>query len=64
MTTIAMIAGMLPLALSLDRGAAAARSLGAVVIGGLASSLVLTLLLVPIVYLWLAPSPREIREES
>ena len=64
MTTIAMIAGMLPLALSLDRGAAAARSLGAVVIGGLTSSLVLTLLLVPIVYLWLAPSPREIREES
>ena len=64
MTTIAMIAGMLPLALSLDRGAAAARSLGAVVIGGLASSLVLTLLLVPIVYLWLAPSPREIREET
>ena len=64
MTTVAMIAGMLPLALSLDRGAAAARSLGAVVIGGLASPLVLTLLLVPIVYLWLAPSLGEIREEA
>jgi HAE1 family hydrophobic/amphiphilic exporter-1 len=50
MTTIAMIAGMTPLALVLDPGAQAARSLGTVVIGGLASSLLLTLLLVPVVY--------------
>jgi Cu/Ag efflux pump CusA len=54
MTTIAMIAGMLPLALVLDPGAQAARSLGTVVIGGLASSLLLTLLLVPVVYVALA----------
>ncbi|MGA8532790.1 MAG: efflux RND transporter permease subunit [Candidatus Tumulicola sp.] len=63
MTTVAMIAGMLPLALAVDRGAEAARSLGTVVIGGLASSLVLTLLLVPIVYLRLGPSVEEIQEE-
>jgi HAE1 family hydrophobic/amphiphilic exporter-1 len=50
MTTVAMIAGMTPLALVLDPGAQAARSLGTVVIGGLASSLLLTLLLVPVVY--------------
>jgi hydrophobic/amphiphilic exporter-1 (mainly G- bacteria), HAE1 family len=50
MTTLAMIAGMLPLALVLDPGAQAARSLGIVVIGGLSSSLLLTLLLVPVVY--------------
>jgi HAE1 family hydrophobic/amphiphilic exporter-1 len=50
MTTIAMIAGMLPLALALDPGAQAAMSLGTVVIGGLLSSLLLTLLLVPVVY--------------
>ena len=55
MTTMAMIAGMLPLALVLDPGAQAARSLGTVVIGGLSSSLLLTLLLVPIVYIALAP---------
>jgi HAE1 family hydrophobic/amphiphilic exporter-1 len=54
MTTIAMIAGMIPLALVLDPGAQAERSLGTVVIGGLASSLLLTLLLVPVVYVALA----------
>ena len=57
MTTIAMIAGMLPLALALDPGAQAERSLGTVVIGGLASSLLLTLLLVPVVYVALAVNP-------
>ena len=45
MTTFAMIAGMLPLALALDPGSQAERPLGIVVIGGLSSSLVLTLLL-------------------
>ena len=55
MTTIAMIAGMLPLALGLDAGAAERRSLGIVVIGGLSFSLLLTLVLVPIAYVWLSP---------
>jgi HAE1 family hydrophobic/amphiphilic exporter-1 len=54
MTTIAMVAGMLPLALVLDPGAQAARSLGTVVIGGLLSSLLLTLVLVPVVYVAMA----------
>jgi HAE1 family hydrophobic/amphiphilic exporter-1 len=57
MTTVAMIAGMIPLALVLDPGAQAERSLGTVVIGGLASSLLLTLLLVPVVYVALAVDP-------
>jgi len=57
MTTVSMIAGMTPLALALDAGSVAKRSLGTVVIGGLASSLVLTLVLVPIVFVWLAPGP-------
>ena len=57
MTTLSMIAGMLPLALALDPGSAAKRSLGTVVIGGLTSSLILTLVLVPVVYVWLAPGP-------
>jgi HAE1 family hydrophobic/amphiphilic exporter-1 len=56
MTTIAMIAGMIPLALALDPGAQAARSLGTVVIGGLASSLLLTLVLVPVVFVALTPA--------
>ncbi|MGP6155968.1 MAG: efflux RND transporter permease subunit, partial [Vulcanimicrobiaceae bacterium] len=57
MTTVSMISGMLPLALALDPGSAAKRSLGTVVIGGLTSSLILTLVLVPVVYLWFAPGP-------
>ena len=56
MTTLAMIAGMLPLALALDPGSQAERPLGIVVIGGLSSSLVLTLLLIPIMYLRFAPN--------
>jgi len=50
MTTAAMIFGMLPLALGLDPAVAARKSLGIVVIGGLLSSLLLTLLLVPVIY--------------
>jgi multidrug efflux pump subunit AcrB len=57
MTTSAMIAGMLPLALVLDPGAQAESSLGIVVIGGLASSLLLTLVLVPVVYVAMASQP-------
>jgi len=57
MTTASMIAGMLPLALALDPGSVAKRSLGTVVIGGLTSSLVLTLVLVPVIYVWFAPGP-------
>ena len=57
MTTMSMIAGMTPLALALDPGSAAKRSLGTVVIGGLTSSLILTLLVVPIMFVWIAPGP-------
>jgi Cu/Ag efflux pump CusA len=57
MTTASMIAGMTPLALALDQGSIAKRSLGTVVIGGLTSSLLLTLVLVPIMFVWIAPGP-------
>ncbi|MBV9103876.1 MAG: efflux RND transporter permease subunit [Candidatus Eremiobacteraeota bacterium] len=55
MTTAAMIAGMLPIALALEPGAGSRRALGVVVIGGLSSSLLLTLVLVPVVFVRLAP---------
>jgi HAE1 family hydrophobic/amphiphilic exporter-1 len=58
MTTCAMIAGMTPIALALDPGAAQRQALGIVVIGGLISSLLLTLLLVPVMFMWLGPRPR------
>ncbi len=50
MTTFAMIAGMLPLALGDTIGAEYRRALGTVVIGGLSTSLMLTLFVVPLVY--------------
>ncbi len=52
MTTMAMVFGMLPLALGLAEGAEFRRSMGTVLIGGLLSSLILTLFLVPVVYCW------------
>jgi HAE1 family hydrophobic/amphiphilic exporter-1 len=55
MTTIAMVVSMIPVALALEPGAAVRRSLGIVVMGGLISALVLTLVLVPIFYVRLAP---------
>jgi HAE1 family hydrophobic/amphiphilic exporter-1 len=55
MTTFSMIAGMLPIALALDPGSSVRRALGVVVIGGLLSSLVLTLVLVPIGFVAFAP---------
>ncbi len=53
MTTCAMIFGMLPLSLGLTEGAEERASMGTVLIGGLLSSLILTLALVPIMYTWI-----------
>jgi HAE1 family hydrophobic/amphiphilic exporter-1 len=64
MTTLAMVTGMLPLALALEPGSQERESLGVVVIGGLLSSLVLTLLLVPVMYEWLAPKEMSTREKE
>jgi HAE1 family hydrophobic/amphiphilic exporter-1 len=56
MTSFSVMAGNVPLALALDPGSASRSSLGIVVIGGVFSSLVLTLLLIPNVYMWVAPN--------
>ncbi|MCB0507942.1 MAG: efflux RND transporter permease subunit [Bacteroidetes bacterium] len=50
MTTVAMIFGMLPIALSNGPGSEFKRSMAWVIIGGLTSSLLLTLFVVPSVY--------------
>jgi len=50
MTTAAMVFGMLPLSLGLAEGGEIRKSMGVVLIGGLTSSLILTLFLVPVVY--------------
>ncbi|MBE8712430.1 efflux RND transporter permease subunit [Sphingobacterium hungaricum] len=50
MTTIAMVIGMVPIALATGEGADMNRGLAIVIIGGLLSSLFLTLVIVPVVY--------------
>jgi multidrug efflux pump subunit AcrB len=50
MTAVATILALMPLALGLSEGAIIAAELGTVVIGGLFSSTLLTLVVVPVVY--------------
>ncbi len=50
MTTIAMVIGMMPIAFAQGDGADINRGLALVVIGGLLSSLFLTLVIIPVVY--------------
>jgi hydrophobic/amphiphilic exporter-1 (mainly G- bacteria), HAE1 family len=53
MTTAAMIFGMLPVALGIGSGAELRQSMGVVLVGGLITSTLLTLVVIPIVYLFI-----------
>ena len=50
MTSLAMMAGMLPTALSIGQGSEFRQPMAIAVIGGLITSTVLSLVLVPVVY--------------
>jgi HAE1 family hydrophobic/amphiphilic exporter-1 len=50
MTTLALIAGMIPVALGLGEGADFRAPLGRAVIGGVITSTVLTLVVIPTIY--------------
>jgi len=62
MTTIAMIFAMLPLALSDSLGSETKAPMAISIIGGLLSSMVLTLLVVPVIYKMINPLDRWLRK--
>ena len=53
MTTLAMIFGMVPLAFALSEGSEQRAPMGQAVIGGVITSSLLTLVVVPVVYCYL-----------
>lgn len=53
MTALTMVVGMLPTALSLSAGSETRVSMAWVIIGGMITSTVFTLLVLPILFLWL-----------
>jgi HAE1 family hydrophobic/amphiphilic exporter-1 len=61
MTTVAMIFGMLPLAFALGEGAEQRAPMARAVIGGLITSTLLTLFVVPVVYTLLDDAARRLR---
>ncbi|GHA49453.1 multidrug ABC transporter [Salinimicrobium marinum] len=64
MTTIAMVFGMLPIAMASGAGAEMNNGLAIVIIGGLLSSLFLTLVIVPVVYLIVARLEEKFSKEE
>jgi multidrug efflux pump subunit AcrB len=64
MTSLATIIGLLPTALALEKGTEANQPLALAVVGGLTSSTVLSLFLVPVMFLVLARRPDQASAEA
>src|SRR6185437_10185509 len=64
MTSLATIIGLIPTALALDRGSEANQPLALAVVGGLTSSTILSLFLVPVMFLFLARRPSSEKEPA
>ena len=63
MTTLAMVFGMLPLALALSEGSEQRSPMGQAVIGGIITSSLLTLVVVPVIYTYLDDLGRWLRRK-
>ncbi|OFZ00007.1 MAG: hypothetical protein A2491_00740 [Bacteroidetes bacterium RIFOXYC12_FULL_35_7] len=63
MTSFATALGALPIALALGAGAQSRVSLGIVVIGGILFSLILTLFVIPAMYVFISRKKQQIDEE-
>jgi multidrug efflux pump subunit AcrB len=64
MTSLATVIGLIPTALGIDRGSEANQPLALAVVGGLTSSTILSLFLVPAMFLLLARRPAEESEAA
>lgn len=64
MTTVAMIAGMLPIAIGLGADASFRRPMATAVIGGLLTSTLLSLLVVPVVFTYVDALDRRLRRRT
>jgi multidrug efflux pump subunit AcrB len=64
MTSLATIIGLVPTALALEKGAEANQPLALAVVGGLTSSTVLSLFLVPVMFMYLAKRATAVAEEA
>jgi len=64
MTSLATVIGLVPTALGLDRGSEANQPLALAVVGGLTSSTILSLFLVPVMFLFFARRPVEDQEDE
>jgi cobalt-zinc-cadmium resistance protein CzcA len=69
MTALVALLGLVPLALSQGIGSEVQRPLAVVVIGGLVSSTFLTLVVLPVLYLWIedraaVPSPSRVSQAA
>jgi multidrug efflux pump len=62
MTSLAMVFGALPIALSLGAASTSRKSLGLVIVGGVMFSLILSLFVIPVIYTFL--SRRKVKEEA
>src|SRR5262249_9555190 len=57
MTSLATVIGLIPTAMALEKGTEANQPLALAVVGGLASSTILSLFLVPVMFLFFAKKP-------